>query len=61
MLGGQAEAVAEGFTPGHRQQPRRLGLAWAFEISKFIPSDILFPTRPRLLILLILSNKFVSC
>jgi hypothetical protein len=37
---------------------KRLGLAWTFEISKPTCSDILPPTRPHLLILLILSKSF---
>ena len=41
-------------------QAERLGLAWAFELSKPIHSDALPPTRPRLLILLILSKSSTS-
>jgi hypothetical protein len=49
-------SVAESYILIHRERNGMgdLGLAWAFETSKTIPSDTLLPTRPHLLILLIL-------
>lgn len=47
-------------TEKDRQTDRdRLGLSWAFETLKPIPSDTLPPTSPHLLILLILSNSSI--
>jgi hypothetical protein len=41
-----------------RDRERLNLIVWAFETSKFTPSDAFLPTGPHLLILIILSNNF---
>ena len=48
----QAGMVAESSTSGSAGNRKRelLGLVWAFETSKSIPSNILSPIRPHIII-----------
>lgn len=54
-----SRSVAECLHMVHRQEAERarLGLAWAFETSKSISTDIILPTRPHLLII---SKQFTN-